>query len=101
MRLWKITPSAPPDDPRWLGGPEWREIVVRAKTAAEARVVAARMEAAQQDFSPGRNTAGAGAMDYQSPLHDEALYHVTELPSDAGADVPADGAPEVLAARRL
>ena len=99
MQLWKITPSAPPDDPRWLEGLQWRELNVRAETAAEARVIAARMEAAQQGFSPGRSTAGGVAMDYQSPLYDEALYHVTEMPSGSSQDFPAEGPPEILVAQ--
>jgi hypothetical protein len=101
MSLWRITPSAPPDDPRWLGGPEWQEIIVRAGTAAEARVIAAQMEAARQDFRPDRNVAGAAAMDYQSPLADEGLYHVVELPDDGPGPFPVEGPPEVLVAQPL
>ena len=101
MRLWRITPSAPPNDLRWLGGPVWREIVVRAGTAAEARVVAARMEADQQGFRPGENTAGAAAMGYQSALYDEALYHVAELPEGGSGPLPGRDQPEIVSAQRL
>jgi len=100
MRLWRITPSAPSNDMRWLGGPVWREIVVRAETAAQARVVAAQMEAAQQDFRPGENTAGAAAMGYQSALYDEALYHVAEMPESGSGPLPGNRQPEILAAHR-
>ena len=99
MGLWRITPAAPLDDPRWLGGPVWREIVVRAGTAAEARVVAAGMEAAEQDFRPGESSAGGTAMGYQSALYDEALYHVAELP-EGGGPPPAGGRAEIVSARR-
>ncbi len=100
MRLWRIVPSAPPDDPRWLHSPVWREIVVRADTAAEARAIASRMEADQQDYSPDRDSAGAQAMDYPSALYDEALYQVIEVPAGATAQFSPEGPREILIAHR-
>ena len=101
MRLWRITPAAPLNDLRWLGGPVWREIIVRAGTAAEARLIAGEMEAAQQNFRPGENTAGAAAMGYQSALYDEALYPVAEMPEGGSGPLPGPDQPEIVSAHRL
>src|SRR3546814_11089738 len=45
MPLWTIDASAVAEDSRWLDFPIWEEVVVRAPTAAQARLVAAAMEA--------------------------------------------------------
>ena len=76
MRLWRITPSAAPDDARWHNSQMWREVVVRAETAAEARAIASRMESDETELTP-RFTSGTLAQDYPSAFYDESLYSVT------------------------
>ena len=41
MPLWRIHPVVHPSDSRWQGRPIWAEVIVRAETAAMARVIAA------------------------------------------------------------
>ncbi len=100
MRLWRIVPAVPPDDPRWLGGPIWREIIVRAESAAEARVIASRMDADVFEYRPDRNSAGAQAMDMPSALYDETLYEVLEIPAGATTQFTPEGPREILVAHR-
>lgn len=100
MRLWRIVPAVPPEDPRWLGGPIWREMIVRAESAAEARVIASRKDADVFDYRPDRNSAGAQAMDMPSALYDETLYEVLELPAGATGQFSPEGPREVLLAHR-
>ena len=99
MRLWRITPSAAPDDTRWHNSQMWREVVVRAETATEARVIASRMESDEMELSP-RFSSGTQAKDYPSAFYDESLYSVTEIPAGASGQFSADGPREILLAHR-
>lgn len=65
MPFWSIRPIAGPDDPRWLDHRVWAEVVVRAESAAQARLSAAdEIEA---------DTEGRSGFD------DEKLYWVRRL----------------------
>ncbi|TCM58513.1 hypothetical protein C8J36_101416 [Rhizobium sp. PP-F2F-G48] len=41
LRLYRLVPSAGPGDPGWGNAPSQGEIVVRAESPADARIVAA------------------------------------------------------------
>lgn len=95
MTLWLITPSAGSEDTRWLDFPIWTEVVVRAPSAARARLLAAQMEAEMTaDVPPPGNESLA----FRSAFEDEKLYRVRQLnPSDAPEHDP-EGAERVLSA---
>lgn len=95
MPVWKIIPVAPPDDPRWQGRRIWREVLVRAETAAMARVVAGAWERDPNSIGVANET-----LDFRSGFEDEKLYWVVELdPAAAAGDIT--GPPEVLRAEPL
>lgn len=83
LRLWRLTPIAPTNDEKWLGGPVWNEVMVCAETSGEARFIASDWEASRSSHSPTENTAGNSAMSYQSALGDPALYVLQEVAGPA------------------
>ena len=84
MPVWKIFPVAREASARWLDYGHWSEVLVRAATAARARVVAS---AELKDRSePVGNESAAG----HAGLEDEKLYHVIRVD---GAD---DAGPEAV-----
>lgn len=91
MALWLFTPVAAPDDPRWLNHPRFSRIVVRADTAALARLAATEWELPTDTEAVGNESHGniAGAMD-------EKLYSVSPLPAEESEGLEPDGAPAVL-----
>lgn len=93
MRLWTIEPAASVDDPRWQERPIWRRVVVRADSAATARVVAAELERRE-----GMPSDGNGSASFRSGFEDEKLYWVK--PAAAGPETDAnDGeGPGIVAA---
>ncbi|MDX1710417.1 MAG: hypothetical protein R3316_04700 [Rhodovibrionaceae bacterium] len=94
MALWKLEPVARPDDPRWQDYPIWREVVVRAASAGEARALAAELEATPEQ------TSGNESISYGSRLADEKMYSCRQVhPDDAGETV--DGDPGVLSSDLL
>ena len=44
LRLYRLVPVAAPDDPNWDSAPNHGEVLVRAYSAADARIVAAEAE---------------------------------------------------------
>ncbi|WP_193369720.1 hypothetical protein [Pelagibius marinus] len=95
MTLWLITPSARYGDSRWLDHPIWLEVIVRAPSAARARLLAAKMEAGQiADATPVGNETHT----FHSAFQDEKLYQVRQLnPGDAQGHDP-EGEERVLSA---
>ena len=92
--LWKLEPIARPDDPRWQDFPVWRQVLVRAANAAEARALAAELEA-----TPAQ-TSGNESVSYGSRLSDEKMYRCIQVhPDDAG--LPVEGEPGVLSSELL
>ena len=84
MPLWKIVPAADADDPRWQGRRPWREVLVHADTAAQARLMAADL-----DRRPGAEVGvGNESIGFRSAFDDEKLYWVTQV--DASASGPAE-----------
>lgn len=89
MRLWELTPVARPDDPTWQGRPQFDRVLVRAETAAEARVVASGLDTPESapEFGDQHPRLKSGLMT-------EKLY-AAQVARDDGFNV--DGPPEVLA----
>jgi hypothetical protein len=81
MMTWATTPVAASDDPRWLDHERWREVVVRAQTAALARLIAA------EALTPRRPDVGNESAPRRKGFEDEMPYHVRL----AGAAAPAQG----------
>jgi hypothetical protein len=97
MPLWRIQPVADPEDGRWLDHTIWREVVVRAPTAAVARHAAARMELATDRPPTGNEMPSA-----RSAFEDEKLYRVSPLePTAARGSIENAGAPKILRAEPL
>jgi len=95
MQLWKIEPVARADDPRWLNHPRFAHVVVRAETAAEARLLAASGENSGAPAAVGNETHGDVA-----GLSDEKLYRVAPLPAEERGALTPDGGAAVLSRRR-
>lgn len=80
MALWRLSPIADADDAWWQNRRIWREVVVRAKSAAEARLVAAELETV-----PAEPLSGNESPSFESGFLDEKLYRVDHAGDDAGA----------------
>lgn len=88
MPVWRIFPVTRFTSARWLDYDHWSEVLVRAPTAARARVIAS---AELNDRSePIGNESAAG----HAGLEDEKLYHVVRV-----EDADDDGPDAVLEAR--
>lgn len=72
--LWRIRPVAVPGDARWQGRRIWPEVIVRAPSAAMARVVASRL-----DENPGALPVGNETLCFRSGFEDSKLYWVTPV----------------------
>lgn len=94
MPLWKLRPIAEAHDPRWQGRRIWREAVVRARTAAEARLVAATLDRRSPEPPNGNESES-----FRSGFVDEKLYRVDWVgEADGPAEVlqAVEGPPSVL-----
>ena len=91
MVLWKFTPAVADYDARWLGGPIWSEVIVRAGMSGQAKWIAADWENDLLAHDPTAHAAGGSAMDRQSALADPILYSLREI-----ADPDAAGKPGFL-----
>lgn len=76
MRIYRLIPVAGPEDPNWSLSPYHGEVIVRAKTSGDARIVATEAEAdfPEHDAKPGEGVSTAGA----SAFRNEKLYTVIE-----------------------
>lgn len=86
LRIFKLKPIARVDDPNWDRAPDRGEITVRARSPADARVVAA---AAENDLldSDAKPSHGVST-EFASAFRDEKLYTVTE---DTSGRFPSEG----------
>ena len=78
LRLFRLVPSAPTGDPGWSNTQSHGEIVVRAESPADARIVAAEAELdfTDIDAKPAEGTDTRMA----SAFRNEKLYTVIEEP---------------------
>lgn len=85
MKIYRLIPSAQPNDPRWDNAPGHGELRVRALSPADARIVAAESEIDFLDIGakPGDGTT----TDFASAFRDDKLYHVV-LDSEDGGEGP-------------
>ncbi len=76
MKIYRLVPTAPEDDPNWQNATAHGEVVVRAKTAGDARVVAsdAELDFTEIDAAP----AEGNSTDMASAFRSEKLYSVIE-----------------------
>lgn len=76
LRIFRLTPTAPPADPAWQNSPSHGEVVVRARTAGDARIVAssAELDFTEIDSAPAEGNSTAMA----SAFRNEKLYTVVE-----------------------
>jgi hypothetical protein len=92
MYLWRITPSARSSDTRWEDHPVYAEVIVRAESAAMARLTAGRAlykSDVKTQFGEERDPI------FISAFNDEKLYRVSQLDAD-GTHYKAEGAREVV-----
>ncbi|MDF2374555.1 MAG: hypothetical protein P1V21_27610 [Rhizobiaceae bacterium] len=82
LQIYRLVPSAAPDDPRWDNAPNHGEIIVRARSPADARVAAAEAEVdfLDIDAKPSHGTS----TDFASPFRDDKLYHAVLESADGG-----------------
>ena len=76
LALYRLVPAAAADDPNWDRAPNHGEVVVRAYSPADARIVAAEAEGdfPERDAKPGDGNTTA----FASAFRDDKLYKVIE-----------------------
>ena len=91
LRIYRLVPDAPESDPGWDLAPSVGEIVVRAQSPADARIVASE---AQPDFPEVDAKPGDGVRtSFASAVRNEKLYRVEE---DGSGTFSTDGDRAVL-----
>lgn len=90
LPLWRLTPAAELDDPRWLDHRPIPEVLVRARTAAEARVLASETSQSNSAGAVGNESANN-----HSRLLDEKLYRVDRADASAAAGMTDDAGDDV------
>ena len=91
LRLFRLTPSANSSDPRWLDREIPGEVIVRAQSPADARIVASEAELDFPDVN-AKPSHGVGTR-FASCFRDEKLYAVEETHTD---EFSRDGPREVV-----
>ena len=91
LHVYRLVPVAHPDDPNWKRAVSQGEVVVRARSSGDARVVASHAEAAAITLREPQSTTQVEA----SALRDPKLYHVVQ---DDSGRYPAEGPRGVLEA---
>jgi hypothetical protein len=95
MKIYRLVPIARAADSNWKNA-IWRgEVVVRAKTAGDARVVASLAELDFIEADPAVSSTGR-AMEMASAFRSDKLYNVIE--DNSGSFVP-NGPREVIGGR--
>lgn len=94
LALYRLVPTARPDDPNWDRAPNRGEVVVRAKSSGDARVVAAQAET--PEGAAGIFTTEVKA----SAFLDEKLYTVRDEPAGRYPSAGPRMVLESFAARR-
>jgi len=91
MRIYRLIPVADPDDPNWSLSPCQGEVVVRAKSSGDARMVAttAEIDFPEIGAKPAEGVSTASA----SAFRNEKLYTVIE---DISGRYSSDGPRAIL-----
>ncbi|MCT7375150.1 hypothetical protein [Chelativorans salis] len=91
LKIYRLVPDAAETDPNWDLAEPAGEVVVRARSPADARIVASEAEV---DFLDTPAKPGDGvSTSFASAFRDEKLYRVVE---DDSSTFPREGAREVL-----
>lgn len=98
MQIWRLRPVAHQNDTRWQDHPIWKEVVVRAESAAMARVLAGRMEEEQEAGAP---PTGNESVSVDNAFDDIGLYQAEPLGPEEARAFGTDGPAEVLRAEKL
>lgn len=82
LNIYRLEPTAAPDDPMWQNKPGHGVVVVAARTAGDARIVAAgrELDFMEIDSAPADDVSTA----YASAFRDEKLYTVVEIEHGRG-----------------
>ena len=91
MPIYRLTPAADADDPMWVLGRRHGDVLVRADSPAQARIVAAGAE--DDLYAPFRFAEDGVTNAYFSPFRSEQHYLVLEEAAAAHAQA---GPPAVL-----
>lgn len=77
LNIYRLEPTASPDDPRWQGFQPNGSVTVAARTSGDARIVASGREVdfMEIDSAPAEDVTTANA----SAFRDEKLYTVIEI----------------------
>ncbi len=77
LSVYRLEPIAAADDPRWANSPGHGVVIVAARTAGDARIVAASRELdfMEVDAAPAEDVTTANA----SAFRDDKLYTVVEI----------------------
>lgn len=80
LNLYRLVPTASADDPRWQNSPYQGEVTVAARTAGDARIVAAggELDFMEIDAAPADDVTTINA----SAFRDDKLYSVIEIERD-------------------
>jgi len=88
MPLWRFVPVADRTDSRWQDRRIWRDVVVRAPSAAMARLLAAD---AQEEYVPPR--VGNEARGSDGGFSDPGLYWVERLNAEEASAYGGESGP--------
>lgn len=92
LHIYRLVPAAHPGDSRWNLAPCQGEVTVRARSPADARLVATQ---AENDFPEAGAKPGDGVETvFASAFRDDKLYHVVE---DRSGEFPEEGERGVVA----
>jgi hypothetical protein len=77
LNIYRLVPIAAADDPRWENSPFQGEVLVAARTAGDARIVAAgrELDFMEVDAAPAEDVTTSNASAFRS----EKLYTVIEV----------------------
>lgn len=80
LHLYRLVPTASPDDPRWENSPYQGEVIVAARTTGDARIVAAgrELDFMEIDSAPADDVTTINA----SAFRDDKLYTVIRVETD-------------------
>ncbi len=94
LKIYRLVPAAANDDPAWQNSPPHGEVVVRARTPGDARLVAseAELDFTEIDAAPSEGNSTRDASAFRS----DKLYTVIE---DTSGRFEADGEREIVDGR--
>jgi hypothetical protein len=76
LKVYRLVPIAAADDPNWQNSPSQGEVVVRARTPGDARLVASQAELDFTDIDA--SPAEGNSTEMASTFRNEKLYTVIE-----------------------